>query len=501
MKTIKKTLLILALFSCFPAAFAQSNNVFLDRSFWGKNPNLSTVKQEIAAGNDPTAFNDNAFDAVVLSILGKANPEVTTYLLSFEGNPVDKRTHDSRTYIFWAAFNNNTDIMKVLLKKGASLDVKDSHGYTPAAFAANGGQTNPEIYELFEENGVVLANEKNEAGANLLLLLAPNLESTAAMDYFIDKGIDAKGTDDKGNGIFNYAARKGNVDFLKELVAANYDYKTPNKEGGNAFLFAAQGGRGQRNSIEVFEYLKKLGLDPTVVTKTGESALHSLASRSSDKEVIHFFLDAGVNVDESDAEGNTPLLNAASRNTLEIVELVASQSKDLNAGNHLGQSPVMLAVENNGPEVVDFFLQTEKNPNALRDENGNTLAYYLVNGYSPRNTEQFEAKLKLLKAYKIDLNAPQNEGNTALHLAAKTNDLNLIKEAASWDIPINAVNDEGLTPLHIAAMKAHNDEILKFMIAQGADKNVKTSFEESVYDLASENELLKENEVSINFLN
>ena len=73
--------------------------------------------------------------------------------------------------------------------------------------------------------------------------------------------------------------------------------------------------------------------------------------------------------------------------------------------------------------------------------------------------------------------------------------------AAKEDIDINAKNNEGNTALHIAAMKAKDAEILKFLIEQGADVKATTDFDESVYDLASENELLKKNKIDINFLN
>ena len=50
------------------------------------------------------------------------------------------------------------------------------------------------------------------------------------------------------------------------------------------------------------------------------------------------------------------------------------------------------------------------------------------------------------------------------------------------------------------AAQVKDADILKFLIAQGADTKATTDFEESAYDLASENELLKKNNVGIDFL-
>ena len=69
-----------------------------------------------------------------------------------------------------------------------------------------------------------------------------------------------------------------------------------------------------------------------------------------------------------------------------------------------------------------------------------------------------------------------------------------------FDIDINAKNNEGLTTLHKAAMKASDAEVLKYLISIGADKSITTDFEETVYDLASENELLSQKNIVIDFL-
>jgi len=69
-----------------------------------------------------------------------------------------------------------------------------------------------------------------------------------------------------------------------------------------------------------------------------------------------------------------------------------------------------------------------------------------------------------------------------------------------YNIDVNAKNGQGYTALHIASMKAKNDDILKYLLSKGADHSIKTDFEESAYDLAIENELLKKNNTELNFL-
>ena len=78
--------------------------------------------------------------------------------------------------------------------------------------------------------------------------------------------------------------------------------------------------------------------------------------------------------------------------------------------------------------------------------------------------------------------------------------MSLLKRLEGLDIDINKKNDEGNTPLHLAAMSTGNADILTYLISRGGDVTVKTDFEETVYDLAKENELLQQQKIDLDFL-
>lgn len=483
---------------CF-TSIAQEKNIFHDRDFWKENPSLSTVKELIANGNDPVAFNYNGFDATTNAILANADNDVVKYLLSLDGNSIDKSTHDSRIYLHWAAYSGNPKTVKTLLDMGSAMDAKDNRGNTPLTFAAGAGLKDPKIYDLFIANGVDPVAEKNPQGANLLLLAAPFLENEQELAYFIKNGIPLNSTDKDGNGIFNYASKRGNIDLLKLLIKKGVDYKTLNKEGGNAFMFAAQGTRGFTNSFPVYNYLESIGLEPNIVTATGKTPLHQIAYNVTDPDILKLFLKAGASVDQKDLDGNTPFLNAASRNELDIVKLLATHTKDINTANINGQTPSMLAYSNNTPEVVEFLIKNGADI-SLKDANGNTMAYYLLESFNAEKQENFVAKLKMLQEQGVKMNTAQADGNTLYHLAAKANDLELLKHLETFNIDINAKNNEGTTALHQAAMKAQDDQMLRYLIKMGADKEIITDFGETAYDLASENEVLQKKNTDLKFL-
>ena len=136
----------------FSKSYTQ-NNIFLSRDYWKLNPSIDKIKNDILNGNDPTQMNFYGFDAVVYSLLENVNYPSIKYLLEIEGNELEKKTHDSRTYIFWAAYKANLKIMDYLLRKDVQTNIYDSNGNNPITFAASTGQKNIEVYNLFEKYG------------------------------------------------------------------------------------------------------------------------------------------------------------------------------------------------------------------------------------------------------------------------------------------------------------------------------------------------------------
>lgn len=491
MQNFKLKLLGLALLLSVPG-FSQ-DNIFLSREFWDTKPSPKIIDQKIKEGNDPAKANSNNFDGVVYAILQDAPLETIVHLQSHKGNDVNKLTHDGRTYIFWAAYKGNVALMEYLLKQGAKTDLTDDKGNTILNFAAGSGQQNTEVYELCIKNGANLKNDLNPDGANALLLSVPYDNDFKLITFFASKGLDIKSTDANGNDAFNYVAKTGNTDLMNKLSEKGV------KGNNQAYVFAAYGTRGKTNGLEVYKFLEEKGLKPNATNHEGVSPLHVLAARSKDTEVIKYFLDKGLSVNAEDHNGNTPFLNAASRNDLSIIELLFDKVENIDQANKKGKTALMLAVQSNSPEVVNFLIEKEANLK-LVDADGNNLVYYVINGYSDRSKDGFLKKIDLVKHTGLDLKAPQKNGNTWYHLAVEKNSLELLKIASEFGQDINAKNEEGNTALLIAAMKAKDDSILKFLLEQGADKTITTDFEETAYDLASENEILKAYKFNLDFL-
>ncbi|MDY0779378.1 ankyrin repeat domain-containing protein [Tenacibaculum sp. IB213877] len=494
MKDIMKSILLTCFLAFSLLLNAQTKNIFLDRAFWKNNPTIEQVEQKISEGNSATALNRFGFDAVVYALLENADEHVIKHLLTKKGNDVNKLTHDGRTYIFWAAYKNNMPIVKYLLANGAKTDVIDDKGYTILNFTAVAGIENPKLYDLLIENGADVSKDKTPKGANALLLIVPNLSDFAMVDYFTAKGLDLFSTDNDGNGAFNYTAQKGNKTMLELLIKKGIPYKSLNKNGGNAMLFATRGSRRGYNSLAFFKYLESVGINPNITNKEGITPLHNLAYSNKDIASFEYFISKGVDVNQADKEGNTALLNAVSRNSLEVIKLLASKTKNINHTNKSGHSALTKSLRNK-PEIVGFLLQNKADV-SLVDAKGNDLSYHLFNTFNPKDKEAFQQKLNALTTKGLKVSNAQKDGSTLYHLAVEKNSLPMMDFIKKYKFDVNAKNSEGLTALQKAVMTAKDHQLIKYLIAEGAKKDIKTDFGETLFDLAKENEALKNSDIS-----
>ncbi len=403
---------------------SQNKNLFHDRSYWSKNPSIEQIEKDIEEGNKIDELDKFDFDAVSWAIIEKTDNKTIYHLLKKQGNHVNKLTHDGRTYIFWAAYKGNIELINFLISQGAKTDIIDSHGYNLVNFCAVTGQINTEIYDICINNGAKI-NEKNKDGANPLLLIMPFVEDLNIIDYFTKKGFSIKSTDNNGNNAFSYACRTGNIKIMDYLKNKGIDVYSNNH---NCLFFAAQGTRKNQNSVDLYKYLERIGISLKTLNDKNENVLHYLTKRSKDTVLLSFLIQKDVDINHEDKNGKTPISNAIERNNISIIE---------------------------------FLLKQENSFLDYKDLKGNNLFHLAAEA---QNTKS----VSLLNKYKLK--------------------------------KLNVLNNDGLSPLHIACMKGKDDQLIKYLISIGANKEMKTEFGETAFELAKENELLMKSNVNLEFL-
>jgi len=362
---MKSSLLSLIIFISVNV-FGQSDNVFLERAYWKKQPSLERVKSDVQKGNNPSEFDSHKFDAITWAVLEDVSDEVVWYLLEQEGNDVNKRSHDGRTPIFWAAYRGNLQLMKDLVEKGAKTDLIDGHGYSLVNFAATTGQVDTDLYDLCIKEGAILEEEANNDGASPLLLIMPHLKSIDMISYFTSKGLSLEQTDAKGNNAFAYAAKSGNQLIMDYLLDQGISATANNS---SAVIFASMGMRRAKNDIETFKYLESKGVSMNVSDSDKKTALHYLAAGSDDTIVIDFFLSHDLSLNDVDATGESPLLRAFQYNSAEMIAYLLSKEtlKEVRS-NSKGENVIHLAAKRGDTDVLKLAIEVEDGINVLSED-------------------------------------------------------------------------------------------------------------------------------------
>ena len=466
------------------------DNLFLGREFWKADPTVEHIKSKIAEGYDPVTPNKYAFDPICYAILENASLPAIEYLLSLEGNEVDKHTHDGRNYLMWAAYKGNISLMDLLLVKGSDADIVDDHGYNLMTFAAVGGQKDLRVYQIILDNGGSI-DDRNREGANALLLLSSYLTKNDSdlLEYFMMKGMNSDSKDKEGNGMFNYAARLGNTYVMDMLVRQEEDdCMELNSNNGNAMMFAARGWRRTTNGLAIFHYLDSLGIETNVLTKTGDTPLHALAFRNNDPLIFDFFIQKGVKINQANEDGNTAFLNAVRGQNNPIIEKILPLVENIDHQNAEGMSALLYTVRNR--DVVRFNNLIQHGSDLiLADSEGHNLIYHAFSSYRENEKEAFDVFMQTAKEIKLSI-APDKGGSNLAHLAIDKKSEYLLDQALALGVEINHLDEKGLSPLMLSAMTSEDIMLIERLIELGADTSVLTEFGESAYDLAQENEFL-----------
>ena len=137
------------------------------------------------------------------------------------------------------------------------------------------------------------------------------------------------------------AAKDGDLDKVKDLIAEGVDVDSKNKGGTTALMMAAR-----FDNLDIVEYLVEKGADVNAKNELGRSALY-MAARNGHVDVVEFLLDNDADINAKDSKyGNTVLMGACTRGQLEVVKiLVKNENLRINAKNKSDHTALYLAEE------------------------------------------------------------------------------------------------------------------------------------------------------------
>ena len=337
-----------------------------------------------------------------------------------EGVPVDQSRPDGTTALHWAAQWDHAEIAGLLIDAGADVNASDQYDVTP----------------------LTLACTNASAGMVARLLTA---------------GANPNSVQATGETALMTCARSGVWDAVDLLVTRGADVNADESfHGQTALMWAAWEGH-----TEVVRGLLAHGADVDARTTTGYTAL-LLAAREGFRATTQVLLDAGADVDAAAEDGTTALVVATIRRHTGFVEFLLAHGADPNLGP--GFTPLHWAAGEWDTELTDLS-------NGVAEGN----QWSVFGGLHPPDRLRV---VKLLLDHGADPNIQTDrtpgfgirvKGGTPFLIAARANDVDVMRELLARGADPLIPTRNGTTPLMMAAGVGHEPGITRSMEAEALE--------------------------------
>jgi ankyrin repeat protein len=378
---------------------------------------VQTADLLIRAGAKVNAANDLGVTPLWTASLNGSEAMVRR-LLEAGANP-NAALLAGETPVMVAARTGNSKVVEQLLAKGANPNAHGSRGQTALMWAVS--QKHPDVVEALLARGADI-HARSEVWSQVMAVPPHGLpEYNRAIPH-------------GGDTALMFAARVGDLDSAKQLVAAGADVNDADAWGVSATVLAAHSGYG-----ELVEFLLEKGADPNAAP-AGFTALHEAIMRR-DEKMAAALLAHGADV-------NAPLRTWTP---------TRRSSDDFNFEPALiGATPFWLAARYSEPEVMRLLLKHGADPLFVHRSRYAT-------GLSAQQRSEVTTTLMAATGMGGGGNAwvqPDRSEREALTLEA-------VKLAAELGVDVNAANADGRTALD-AARNLKYESVVKFLVEHGA---------------------------------
>lgn len=217
--------------------------------------------------------------------------------------------------------------------------------------------------------------------------------------------------------------------------------------------------------LELFKNLSELAkIDSKIrsaVRFNPEAALNLYdAIKSNQPEVVKSIIENGVDVNQCNCLGETPLFAAVRHGFTKIVRILCQAGADVNIMNINKETPLSCAFEYRNSDTVKILIEHGADINAADNDGNTSLIHAARCNYN-------DIASKIIKGG-ADVNHQNNSGETALLLALKNKNYTLARILLVRGANPSIISRQGDAALTYAA-KSGNQWIAELLIKHGAD--------------------------------
>ncbi|XP_065842029.1 serine/threonine-protein phosphatase 6 regulatory ankyrin repeat subunit B-like isoform X2 [Oscarella lobularis] len=376
------------------------------------------------------------------------------------------------TPLHYACLIDNEDGVNRLIKYRADVNRNNSLGVSPLILAAYKGSlaivkalilAGADVpYEVQSTSDVEVELchgtyfVANRCNAFHMACLSGNISVVEEIgEHFLGK-LDTSST---ATGCFGVLG--GSVAVLKYLRENGCSFTKPNDFGNYPLHCCCLTGEVH---AAAFLYYEGLIEDINQAGNNGISPLWA-AAHSNCPYLATFLLAKGANIESTDKDGNTSLMNASDEGNVEVIKVFCEWGCDVNKKGQAGQTALHLACYKGHSKVTSALLERGADVE-IRDEEGRTP---FLCGCASGN----KATLVFLSNANCTMTATDKNGDSGLHLCALFSDS---EECVIWllehaSIAVNLRSSDGQTALHVACYKGDSN-VASALLKRGADVEI-----------------------------
>ena len=425
----------------------------------------------------------------------KAGDRATALARIKRPGAVNTREADGTTALHWAVRANDLALAQALLRAGADAKAANRYGVTPLSLAVingnaamvdallkagAGGETilmtaarvgNPAVMRLLLARFKADVNAAESAYGETALMWAAAENHAEAAQLLIEHGAEINARSQLMSypkdrfgleGVISvlphgqwtplmYAARQGSLGALRVLVKARADLNLSDPDGTTALVFAII-----NSHYDAARLLVEAGANPNLADTAGMAALYAAVDASTLGEIYGRPGKKVVNDSSAQELMNVLLAHRANANAqLRSAALYRAHTPGEPALGE-GATPLMRAAKNGDVATMRLLLEHGADP-SLRQKNGTT-ALMLAAGLG------------------------RGLGVFAGDYASDAQMLNAVRVLLDRHLDVNAVNENGQTAVHFAALSM--DPVVRLLAENGADLAIKDKQGRTALDFA-----------------
>jgi len=279
-----------------------------------------------------------------------------------KGEALNVQDTFGHTGILLAVDYQNPEVLKALIEKGASVDTANKQGWTPLMKAVDIHQTDM-VKQLLAADAN--PNTPTPQGWTALHLTSKPLRNqqkryVEIAQLLIDHGAFVNQTRQDGVTPLYLTVVNNRIDVFNTLLAAKANPNIGRADGRTPLMQATYDYR-----IDMVKALLKAGANPNETDRKGLSALHYTVHDPKNPQqdyadIAQILIDHGADVNLRTAKGDSPLLMSVKNNRPDVFVALLNAKADAGLGTFNHWTPLMQAIQDQNTPMINALVKVQE---------------------------------------------------------------------------------------------------------------------------------------------